>query len=393
MCTNPQAKGYALIQFNTLPRLVSCFFVVLALACARTVAMNAEDAATPNAPVAEAAVPDTACSLPSSGPLHTPTFTTDSILDVDEDIGIGCVLRGDGHVRCRGYGFNGTRGDGTSERSIAEQFAITVIPGLDDVRSFDVSAYVGCAARGDGTVWCWGDNLTAHVHVDLPRAILRPTRIPGVEGAVKVVIGHLGIQACAVLADGHARCWGGTSANAPIPDDEGQAADMVLTPGSYTACILYRGDRGRCLGRNFPELTWPAGAVRQFSGRSSSSCVLVAEGTVSCWGYLTGTTFSPPQDMGVRCATSLASGGSHSCVALTDGTVNCFGQSFRGNLGVPEDGRMGPVRVQGIDRVVQVLRSGSSSCARREDGSVWCWGAGFLAQGLDRPTVPVRIDW
>ena len=393
MRTSPVADTSALMQRNPLTRLVPCVVVVLATACARTVATTAEDAAMPDAPI-EAAVPDAACPLPPGGPLHAPALTATSILDVDEDIGIGCVLHGDGHVLCRGYGFNGTRGDGASDRSIAERLAITAIPGLDDVRSFDVSAYVGCAARGDGTVWCWGDNLAARVHADLPRAILRPTRIPGVEGAVKVVIGYLGIQSCAVLANGRVRCWGGAGADAPIPDDEGLAADIALT-GSHTACILYRGDRGRCLGRDFPELTWPEGTVRQFSGRRSSACALATEGTVSCWGYLTDTTLSPPQDVGVRCATSLASGGSHSCVALTDGTVSCFGESFRGNLGVAEDGRMGPVRVQGIDRVVRVFRGGLSSCARREDGSVWCWGAGFLARdvGVPSPEVPVRIDW
>lgn len=42
------------------------------------------------------------CLPPADGPLRAPPTGPDAVIDVAEDITFGCVLRGDGRIRCRG---------------------------------------------------------------------------------------------------------------------------------------------------------------------------------------------------------------------------------------------------------------------------------------------------
>jgi hypothetical protein len=74
------------------------------------------------------------------------------VIDVAEDISFGCVIRGDGRIRCRGEGLVlGAFADGAHDTSGVLR---TVTLPINDIRSFDRSLHLGCAVRGDGSVWC-----------------------------------------------------------------------------------------------------------------------------------------------------------------------------------------------------------------------------------------------
>src|SRR5690606_5790991 len=98
-----------------------------------------------------------------------------------------------------------------------------------------------------GTVECWGDDVFGGL---LGRGDVgedwSPTAVPGITGAVDVVI-DLG-YACALLRDGRVACWGGAGEAPPsVVNDVADAVEVAV--GRYFACA---------------RLAW---------------------GGVSCWGY------------------------------------------------------------------------------------------------------------
>ncbi|MDP5238812.1 hypothetical protein Q9Q94_04690 [Uliginosibacterium sp. 31-16] len=93
---------------------------------------------------------------------------------------------------------------------------------------------------------------------------------------------------------------------------------------------------------------------------------------------------------------------STSCALLTDGTVKCWGSDDFGQLGdgSANDGSNSfqPVTVSGLSNVVALSGgySGISFCALRSNGSVWCWGDNSQGQLGDGTTTnrnqPVQVS-
>jgi alpha-tubulin suppressor-like RCC1 family protein len=95
-------------------------------------------------------------------------------------------------------------------------------------------------------------------------------------------------------------------------------------------------------------------------------------------------------------ATQISLGLGHGCARMRDATAWCWGENDKGQLG---DGttvrRAGLVRVQGLDRVEEVVAGFYASCARVADGSVRCWGGNDSGELGDGTTAghrgPVRV--
>ena len=84
-----------------------------------------------------------------------------------------CVVAS-GTVKCWGENISGTIGDGT----FVSRAVPTVVPGLTGITVVRAAGQTGttCALRGDGTVFCWGDNAYGGVGAPLPQ-VLVPARV------------------------------------------------------------------------------------------------------------------------------------------------------------------------------------------------------------------------
>ena len=79
-----------------------------------------------------------------------------------------CVLKGDRTVWCWGSNTSGEVGNGTLDSPIPDPYrvaslgnnVVSIGRGYDDNYSYLV---VTCALKGDGTLWCWGNNSTGGV--------------------------------------------------------------------------------------------------------------------------------------------------------------------------------------------------------------------------------------
>ncbi|MEV0847233.1 hypothetical protein AB0J21_15435 [Streptomyces sp. NPDC049954] len=143
--------------------------------------------------------------------------------------------------------------------------------------------------------------------------------------------------------------------------------------------------------------------------RLAAGCgqVLAVTGDGALWGWGRnafgqvgdGTTENP--SMPVRVAglpgrvRSVGAGGGHTVALLEDGTVWAWGAGFFCALGESNFGvQPTPIRVDGLEDVVDIAVGGAHTLALKADGSVWSWGRddrGQLGDGTDS-TVPGRIE-
>ena len=141
------------------------------------------------------------------------------------------------------------------------------------------------------------------------------------------------------------------------------------------------------------------------------ACVLLADGTVRCWGIAYGGSLGDGTTMGskVPVAVSNISGvlaigsGQSDCALLSDGTVACWGENGGGQLGngTTTDANL-PVRVSGLSGVRAIAVGGmlggieGHACALLSDGTVECWGvndSGQLGNGtMTDSDVPVPVS-
>jgi alpha-tubulin suppressor-like RCC1 family protein len=122
------------------------------------------------------------------------------------------------------------------------------------------------------------------------------------------------------------------------------------------------------------------------SGDAYHACVVLADGTVRCWGAnLAGqlgdgttspTRTSPVQVSGLTNIVSVATGGGHTCALHALGGVFCWGYGVNGQLGAGNGNSSStPVQVTGLDNVTAIAAGEYFTCALRVDGTVWCWGS------------------
>jgi alpha-tubulin suppressor-like RCC1 family protein len=274
-----------------------------------------------------------------------------------------CALTAAGGVRCWGRNYSGQLGDGTREdRAVAQP-----VIGLQDVTQLAAFGARTCAARRDGTVWCWGGDRTI------------PERLPGLRDVAEIQLGAL--HACARGRDGSVRCWGRNS--------DGQLGDGTTRPRPRPTRVAGLG-----LHR----------AVQLALG-TSHSCALLDDTTVRCWGSNEGGQLGDSTVVGRTRATpipefssvvELAASGSATCARLHNGTVRCWGWNPEGQLGDGTQVNHGiPKAVYGLGGVRGIALGSSYGCALLGDRTVRCWGDNALGQltdeRRDRSLVPAPI--
>lgn len=184
-------------------------------------------------------------------------------MQVEAGINAGCGLRADGEVTCWGVTLGGLepapgpfasiavgtndvcalRDDGTlacwGSNNSGEVAAAPVDVAFEEV---DLAYRQGCGVRaGDGTLVCWGsDRDTIHT----PPAGSYATLSLNNNGSFDF--------ACALRANGTARCWGSASyyigAEGPL---------VTIDSGYAHVCGLYPDDTAVCWGRDDARIQMP----------------------------------------------------------------------------------------------------------------------------------------
>lgn len=321
-----------------------------------------------------------------------------------------CAIDAGGGVQCWGDNGNQQLGDGTTTAS-----AVPVpVVGLGVQPTSILTNNSHSCALGGGGVHCWGWGYWAG------GILPGPTPVPGLESGIAeirastwffcarteagavlcesydppVAVGGLepgaasfstaGNHGCAVV-DGGARCWGNNA--------QGQLGEGGNVTFSESA---------------LPVLGLSSGIV-SVTAHASTSCALGASGAVWCWGE------NPSGALGVESwdvpfsasplaipglpgdVVSIGTGVRHACARTASGEVWCWGGHGRGQLGAGplEPGGPTPVRVAGLEGVVELAVGAVHNCARTGGGALHCWGwnvQGQLGDGTTQDrSIPVQV--
>jgi alpha-tubulin suppressor-like RCC1 family protein len=336
--------------------------------------------------------------LPSSVPAVTVT-TTPSV-KVTQLVGsyyFTCGLLSDGTAKCWGHDSDDQLGCGGSlyicEDEIParlDPISITKEPGVS-VRQLAAGRYFACALLTNGSVTCWGQNISGQLGYG-DRSSVRRNEPPSASGPVSITTTP-GIEAtqitaaadhtCALLSTGTFKCWGyGALGYAD--------ADWV---GAYDVPSAHEA---------VSASSTPGLKVTQLVAGAGHTCALLSDGSVKCWGGIGGKlgygnadfvetpssagTLSLSTRPGIT-ARQLAAGSDHTCALLSDGSVTCWGNNDFGQLGygntdaIGDDelpsaaGAVSVTNAPGVT-VVQIAAGGFHTCALLSDASVKCWGDG-----------------
>jgi alpha-tubulin suppressor-like RCC1 family protein len=175
------------------------------------------------------------------------------------------VSTGDGHtlgVRAGGWLFGWGRNTvgnlGLGQIVDAQRRAATRIgEGADWVRVV-AGQDGGCGIRGEGGLFCWGDNSNGSLGLGDRTARLEPTSVPLPSSLAVERVSLDTFHACAIDRDGALYCWGrnvegqlGTDDNAeqlsPAPVGSGYTEVAV---GRFFTCAVTKDERVWCTGEN-----------------------------------------------------------------------------------------------------------------------------------------------
>lgn len=354
------------------------------------------------------------------------------------ELGLGkyhtCAKRRGGSVKCWGDDSSGQTGTGGKGRQSTDA-GVQVVPtpfAVENVSAFTLAAggQHTCVAQLDGTVSCWGFNVSGQLGTgaNTTATTPAPTRVL-VDG---LRLGAGSSHTCAVRRNGQVACWGGnatgqlgngstTSTNVPIPLQDLESVKGLALGQSHSCAFTATGD-AFCWGENFNGQLATTGAAREFLPRkcegvsgvtamaasNDSTCAVVANGGVVCWGKgdrgqlgkgVDGGAKNPAPApvVGVAGATAIAAGAEHFCALTGEGAVFCWGSNNLGQLANGRDagaelGR--PTVVAGVTAVT-IGAGGDHTCAVTTDDSIACWGDnshGELGIGLTSASSSVPLS-
>ena len=175
--------------------------------------------------------------------------------------------------------------------------------------------------------------------------------------------------------------------------------DIILSTGLHHTCAVYSGDL-YCWGRgDFGSLgngvnsssSSPVkvigltDAVTQVAAGASSTCALLANKQVMCWGQNNAGQLGNSTNINSNVphlipdlsnVVNIAAGRFHFCANLYDGQVKCWGQNNAGQLGNGTTTNSNkPVSVN-ID-AIEVQAGEYNTCALTLNAGFYCWGSNF----------------
>ena len=327
-----------------------------------------------------------------------------------------CTLKSDGSMYCWGYNDSGQLGDGTTARknSPVQVKGVGGTGNLTSISSISAGGYSSCAVKSDGTAYCWGSNNNGQLGDNTTTQRLTPVRVVGVGGTGNLTGVSLissgggqssnGGSTCAAKSDGTMYCWGynyngqlgdNTTAqrNAPVQVLSIYGSDYLTGVGSIvtsttndrSTCALKSDGTVWCWGDNSSG----QGGVGDTSGRNVPVEVLNADGS----NFLTGVT-------SIAMGGGSSGGNAHVCALKSDGSVFCWGLNDNGQLGINNTTNKSlPVQVCDptatyndgtcknasgtpvfLSGVTAISAGVMNTCAVKSDGSAYCWGQNTFGQ-------------
>ena len=267
----------------------------------------------------------------------------------------GCAVVDNGAVKCWGSGASGQLGNGSTANvgSAAGQMGNSLVAvnlGTGRTGLTVNGGYLGtCALMDNHQIKCWGTNTTGQTGVGdttqrgstaASMGDALPAVALGTGRSAREVV-RTGTHTCAILDTWQVKCWGGNS-----------VGELGLGDTAN------RGDAAGEMGDNLPAVNLGTGrTARQLEiGSSGTSCVVLDNGQVKCWGYNAagqcglgdttnrGTTTAsmgdglPTVNLGTgRTAKQISIGSNHVCMLLDNNTVKCWGQNSSYQLGLGDN--------------------------------------------------------
>jgi alpha-tubulin suppressor-like RCC1 family protein len=286
-----------------------------------------------------------------------------------------CALMPDATMQCWGFNLYGQLGDGTQ----TDTYAPVAVAGLSGVAALAPGDVQTCALMQDTTVRCWGNNLLGELGDGTRETELTPVDVCAdatcgspLDGIMQVSTGDH--HACAVDEAGAVYCWGSNLSHQLGTTD---AFDCLIGAPCAATPRLVHG------------LSRPARAV---SASTASTCALLQDSSVECWGREFGTSatsVTPRAVDGWSDIETLVAAQDHVCAVDGAGDLMCLGRNDNGQLGdaTTVDRTNGPPA-----RVWLLSRRGDADCSATIDSidaSLMLQQTARLLEGLPCPNATV----
>jgi alpha-tubulin suppressor-like RCC1 family protein len=257
--------------------------------------------------------------------------------------GGSCVLLSTGRVECWGPNGAGDLGTGSAPPALYHSNVPLEVAGIGD--AVQLSSNSPCVVLSTGHVECWGfgaagelgDGYVGH-DVPGPEQVHSsdvPVEASGITDAVQVN------GACAVLANGHLDCWG-RNRSGELGDGTTTGPEVCSDPGEM-ACSTVPVEASGVTG------------VSQVARGWEHTCALSTGGDVECWGSnwygqlgngeeepnRQDLSLTPVHVIEITHATQIATNGDSTCALLAEGRVKCWGDGSDGQLGF---GKLSPAQ-------------------------------------------------
>ncbi len=279
-----------------------------------------------------------------------------------------------------------------------------------------------CTVMPDSTATCWGDNRRGQLGNGNTNTLAVPTAVPGLTQIASITGGAL--HTCALSTAGTVSCWGwniygqlgiGSTTDRLTPTAVIGLTDVVALKSnkSSTTCALKSNGTVSCWGSNIygaigdgavssnirstPSNVPNLSEVVSLAKGTVHTCALIDDGTIKCWGWNRagmlgdGTTTDrslPTSVLGITDAVSVSAGFNHTCALLTNGTVSCWGRNEYGQLGNSNaSDQLLPTAVPGLSGVIAIELGDYHSCALKADATVVCWGYNASGELADGTTI------
>lgn len=345
---------------------------------------------------------------------HTAVMPLDTqgndVREISLGADFGCLRVADGRAFCWGNNGSGQLGTGDAHATPAPVRYETTDFG--NVAAIAAGGAHVCAARMDGSVWCWGSNQFGQLGnftVGVGSATSKPVWVvvhdgsdPALSNAVKITSGY--DFSCALLADDTGACWGNDSSGELANDWVGGAFDSPQT-------IFVQA------GSGYAALTMGGGVV---AAGGHHACGLIADvvvDSVGCWGLndygelgignrLTKASAFPAQDgvSKITNAIAIAGGEYFMCALLVDLTAICWGSNAHDQI-ANTSVALGANQLTGIpvmltndsalSGIVQLVAGQRHVCALTVANDIYCWGDNSQGQlGTDssaQSNTPITV--